>query len=486
MNLVEEQILETLAKSLVEIGSKAVPSGTPSTPYVQGPGGSFGVSGLEQTVIATRVQPQGLISVLPAMGSIRTNPLYPFITGFQPTTGTAKDGVCDDPIVAGAMKTCIQTTQFGRQEFSTRELEVNRVGQQTDRGNFLDLQLLNDPLVNQMAGIMQQNFALDKQGSVLAGNDMVARFIEVGVAFQDLLGRQLYTGDPANNSAGGGTKEFPGLDIIIGTNKVDAITGDDCPSLDSDIKDFNYDIVDDVNAANNIVDVLTYLTRTVRHNASTMNFGATTWTFVMREGAFYEISAVWPCNYQTYRCIFPNAEGVLNVDAESQRRMIDEMRNGQFLIIDSIKFNVIFDDFIVEESSSDTSNLTEGQFASDIYFIPLTVKGGTPVTFMEYLDYGQQVLPQIQDGRLGSYYWSDGGRFLWHAKPPTNWCVQHIAKAEWRVLLTTPQLAGRVTNVGYAPLQHTRDAVQGDAYFVDGGVSGERAAPSLFSDWNLP
>lgn len=490
-------LMETLASALapyMEKGGrhyKAVPSGTPSTPYLHGPGGLFGVAGLSQDVFGTRVQPEGLISALPAVSSVDTDPLYAYITGFQDVSGSIKDGVCDDPQTAGAIKNCIQTAQFGRSEFQTRESEVNRIGQRTNRGEFLDLDLVNDPLANDMGGLLAQNFALSGQDRILAGADMLMRFIEVGVAFQNLLGRQLFTGSPANNSAGGGYKEFPGLDILIGTNKVDALTGTNCPSLDSDIKDFNYSRVDVVGEPNNIVNVITYLMRMLRHNASTMNFGSTTWAIVMRETLFYELTAVWPCSYQTYRCIFPNSVGAngtinLNVDAQAQREMIDAMREGNFLIVDGRRFPVILDSFIQEETSSDTSNLAEGEFASDIYVIPLTVKGGKKVTFMEYFDYGVGTIPAIQQGRLSSYFWTDGGRFLWHAKPPTNWCVQHLAKIEPRVILLTPHLAGRITNVAYSPLQHTRDVLPTDPYHVNGGVTDERAAPSHFSDWNLP
>lgn len=483
-------VLAALAGLLNE-QMKAVPSGTPSTPYLHGPGGLFGVAGLSQDVISTRVQPEGLIGSLPSLGSIETDPLFAFITGFQDETGSVKDGVCDDPETAGAIKNCIQTAQFGRYEYQTRELEVNRVGQQTNRGEFLDLRLLNDPLAVDIGGVLSQQFALQGQNKLLAGADMLMRFVEVGVSFQNKIGRQLYIGSPANNSAGGGYKEFPGLDMLIGTGKVDALTGTNCESLDSDIKDMNYSLVDDVDASNNIVNVITYLTRTLRSNASKMRFGNTTWLISMREMLFYELTAVWPCSYQTYRCIFPNSVGAngtinLNVDAQAQREMIDAMREGQYLVIDGKRWSVVFDDFIIEESSGDTNQLAAGDFASDIYIIPMTVRGGRSVTFMEHLDYGKQVMPQIGQGNYSSYYWTDGGRFLWHAKPPTNWCVQHLAKIEPRLILLTPFLAGRITNVAYSPLQHTRDAHPDDDYFVDGGVSTARAAPSHFSDWNLP
>lgn len=481
----QDLIIQGLAKALLPfLGNKAVPSGTPSTPYVHGPGGLFGVAGLSRDIISTRVQPQGLASVLPAQGNLDTDPLYPYLTGFLPASGSEKDGVCDDPQVAGSLKTCIQTAQFGRKEFQTRQSEVNRIGQRTNRGEFMDLSLLNDPLVGEMGGLLRQQFALSGQQAALAGADMLMRFIEVGVGFQNWLCPTLYTGNPANNSAGEGYKEFPGLDILIGTTKVDALSGQACPSLRSLVVNHNYSMVDDANAPNNIVNTLTYTARVLKKNASSMNFGTVTWTIAMREELFYEITAVWPCNYLTYRCIFPNSEGVLNVSANDAIAMRDSMRQGNYLVIDGMRWNVTLDDCIPNQDEGDAAPLSAGEFASDIYFIPLTVRGGTRVTYWEYFDYARSSIPAINQGRLSGFYWSDGGRFLWHAKPPTNWCVEHIAKIEPRVIVLTPHLAARITNVAYNPLMMTRQSLPTDAYFVNGGVSGERPAPSHFSDWN--
>jgi hypothetical protein len=459
------------------------PSGTPTTNYMHGPGGIFGVSGLERDVLSTRVHPRSLLGSLPAMGSMVMNPLYPYLTGFQAGSGDNPDGVCDDGPVAGPTKSCIQTAQYGRYTQMTKEIEVDRVGQQTDRGEFMDLRVLNDPLLANMGGVLDQSIS----GSPNLRREVLQAFVEVGVAFQNQLVPQLYTGNPANNSAGGGYAEFPGLDILIGTNKVDAITGTECPSLDSDIKNFNYGLVDEVGNSD-IVEALTYMYRWVRSNAARMNMNPATWAITMRDELFYELTAVWPCSYLTYRCAFRaagNAQERVNVDAGDQIAMRDSMRQGSYLLIDGAQVPVILDDGIVEETDADNAAILAGQFASDIYVIPMTIMGGTPVTFMQYLDYQRGAMEAVEDGRVTSHFWTDGGRYLWHSKPPLNWCNQWIAKIEPRVILRTPHLAGRLTNVRYAPLQHTRSPFPDDPYFADGGETS-RTGPSYYSDWNLP
>lgn len=479
--------MTTALDQLIELLTKykhTTPTGTPSTPYYTGPAGLFGVQGLERDVISTRIHPRGLADILPAMGSLTMTPLFPYLTGFRDVSGSDPNGVCDDCQTAGPGKSCIQTAQFGRYCFMTRELELNRVGQQIDRGEFQDLRVINDPLLD-----VNPNTTPNVGGTPEFRREVLMRMLEVGIAFQNKLMRQLWEGNPANNSVGGGYREFPGLNILIGTNKVDAITGTTCPSLNSDIKDFNYQKVDDLTSDADIVNVLTYLYRYVRHIAESTNLMPVDWVFVMRPTLFYELTAVWPCSYLTYRCAFRNNDGtvVQNVSANDQIAMRDAMRQGSYLLIDGFQVRVVQDDAIVEETAGDNANINEGCFASDIYLVPLTVMGGRPVTYWQYLDYSRGAMIAAADGNYTpGDFWTDGGRFLWHKKPPLNWCVQWISKTEPRVLLQTPHLAGRVTNVQYCPLQHTRDAMPDDPYFTNGGVYSARAEGTRYSDWNLP
>lgn len=476
-----EDRLYALFKELVGFKHTS-PSGTPSTPYMHGPAGLFGVSGLERDIISTRVQPRGLAGVLPAVGTIDTNPQFAYITGFVAASGSNPDTVCENCKTAGPIKNCIQTAQFGRYCFNTREMELNRVGQRTNRGEFLDLNLVNPPLLQAGGNGMT---APNVPGNPDLMRETLVRFMEVGVAFQNQLIPQLYTGNPANNSAGGGYKEFPGLDILIGTSKVDAITGQTCPSLYSDIKDFNYDKVD-VNAGFTIVNVLTYMMRQLRWNSERMLMSPTEWVIVMRPGLFYELSAIWPCNYLTYRCAnrdTANIDPVGSYSSTDAINMRDSMRNGNFITIDGIQYPVVLDDGIVEDSNTTNARVDNTCFASDIYVVPLR-SAGMQVTYWEYLDYSQGAMPAAAEGNISDFYWTDGGKFLWHKQPPLNWCVRWLAKIEPRVILLTPHLAGRITNVQYCPLQHTRDSINTDPYWTDGGVT-TRTGPSLYSDWNL-
>jgi len=141
---------------------------------------------------------------------------------------------------------------------------------------------------------------------------------------------------------------------------------------------------------------------------------------------------------------------------------------------------VILDDGIAETVGAGET------FTSGMYFVPLRVLGNRPATFLEYVNY---------DGPMGamemarvfapgdSYFTTNSGRFLWHRKPPTNFCVQMLAKTEWRVVVETPMLAARLTDVKYTPVKHQRSWDPADSsFYVDGGSTdrGQRG-PSYYS-----
>lgn len=463
------------------------PAGTPSLPYYNAmPGlGLWGVSGLERDVFSTRIQPRGLGGSIPAFGTNRMWPRFAYITGYDAVSGSNPTAYCDDPQVAGPMRTCVQTADFGRYSFMTREFDITRVGEEQDRGYFTDLRLVNDPLVESLGN----NYSPAIPGMAqLVGRETLQRFVEVGVAFQNKLLRQVYQGNPANDTGSEGYQEFPGLDILIGTGKVDAITGTACAALDSDIKNYNYVKVNQGTGDSSIVNVMSYMLRYLRSNAERMNMDPVSFAFVMRQALFWEITAMWACSYLTYRCGVnaqnPTTDSV-SIDARDAIEFRDGMRSGQYLLLDGVQYPVIIDDGIDEESAINTNRITQGCYASDIYIVPLTIQGGMPVTFWQYKDYSQAV-QAASDGNIGQYYWTDGGKWFWHAKPPRNWCVQWLALTEPRIVLLTPHLAGRLMNVQYCPLQHERTPFPGDPYNLAGGVSTRAAAPSLYAPWPTP
>ena len=225
----------------------------------------------------------------------------------------------------------------------------------------------------------------------------------------------MYTGSPANNTSGGGYKEFYGLDRLINTGYSDSETNQACPAADSIVRSFgNLDIATNGAA---LVRNITNMYRNLRYIAVEAGLDPVKWAITMRWSAFYEITEVWPCAYLSYRCSNLATGNTAFIDSNDAIKLRDDMRGniydrtGQYLLIDGERVQVVIDDGITELTPSN-STVPAGSFRSTLYFVPLTVLGGTPVCYMEYLNFdapgaAMEVARQFAPG--DSYFTSDSG-----------------------------------------------------------------------------
>ena len=285
-------------------GTRAV-SSTPSTLSYMGPNSLFGALGLEREVISTRVDIQGIADMLPVQMTDVLWPQFAYFTGFGAGSGSEPTGVCDDPPTPGTGASCIQTAQFGRFSRQTRVLDISSMNQRINRAESTDLTLMNGPMIGGSGGITRPASVGGQQFNIL--NEAYMRMAELAPEFQTWFARMIYEGNPANNTGGGGYREFPGLDILISTGHIDAQTGTTCPSLDSVVKNWNYGNISGGTASQQqyqidlMIDYLTALYRYMRQKAQATRMGNVRWALVMRPGLFYELTAACPCTYATYR-----------------------------------------------------------------------------------------------------------------------------------------------------------------------------------------
>ena len=145
-------------------------------------------------------------------------------------------------------------------------------------------------------------------------------------------------------------------------------------------------------------------------------------------------------------------------------------RTGGYLIIDGVKVRVILDDGIAEV------NLPGSSFRSDVYFIPV-LAAGRQVTRMQYFNFDGPYAAMEAARAMGyqAYYVTTGaGRYLWHSQPPVNLCIKMVGWTKPRLILETPYLAARLTNLVYTPLAHERDwNPSNTSFFVNGGQTTE-------------
>jgi len=474
---------QQLAEALINqsgsgVRHKAVPS-TPNAVYGHGgKGGLFSTPGLSKALFSAMVLPNtGLASKLPVRESNETNPLYGILTGVTASSGSEPVGPCDDPPQAGLSKLCTHQFVFGRLSRSSRVYDIDRIGLTINRADMMDFNVFGNPLGNNPLAPTGMTDA-----AAIARNEVAKSMFEMGVAWSRDFARLTYTGTPTNNTASNGYMEFYGLESLVNTGYRDALTGIACPAADSIVFDFgSLDVASNGNA---IVKLISYTWRNLRFIAKRAGLDPVTWTITMPFGLFYALTEIWPIAYQTTAASVIPTGATLFVGSESQVTARDAMRGnlydytGQYLMIDGQMVPVTIDDAITETQSG-------ASFISDIYFVPLQVLGGIPVTYWESFNYDGANGPlefarQFAPG--DSYYTSDNGRFLWHKKPPTNFCVQVIAKMQPRLLLLTPYLAARITNVKYTPIEHERSWDPTNAYFVNGGsTQQDTTVPSYYS-----
>jgi hypothetical protein len=477
-------IAEGMKQSGLGTGQK-VAVGTPTTNWIHGPGGILGSCALNQQVVSARITPMGLSSVLPVNLSRHTHPEFGFITGIEPygdDEPTTECATCP----SGITQSCIQVAPFGRICRETKELDIDRTIERINRGE-IDYELINDILGIEAKDVY---LAVENQDFRTILNVATAwAMIEVAVLFQNALVPMTFQGNPVNN-IGTGYAEFPGLDLLISTNYVDAHTGANCAALDADVKSFNWQDVQSVDANGNfrIVRFLEYLEAFVYRNAVRMRLLPASWVFVMREELWYELTNVWPIAYLTTRGVTATPPGTsLHVDAARERDLRDSMREGMWIAINGRRHPVVIDDGIIEYTeATGQGNLIAGQFASNIYMVPVTVRGNIQATFYETKDYRATAaeVAAAPGGLLSNRFWTDDGRFLWTVDT-LQWCYTLAGKIEPRIILRTPMLSGKLEFVRYTPLQHFRDFDTTSDYFVKGGTS-TRDAPSFWAPWNLP
>lgn len=462
-----EHILEMLGLKKSS-GKKAVANFSTATP-LHGTGGVFSVQGLDRTVVTAYVRPSGLASLLDKVPSVDESPRFPTLTGFTATTGSRPLNACEDA-PTGYLKGCNLTARFGLIRFDTQTLEMDKVMLRLNRGDFKDLTLAGSVL--NLGGLYPSGLNQTQILNIMT----MAEMVTVGVNAE----RQIIT-DLWQGTVAAGT--FPGLAVQITTGQVDADTGTACPALDSDVKSFAYNNVDGSTGLD-IVEYISMVEYYLYNNAETMGLLPVDWVIVMRPQLWQELSAIWPLAYNTLKSYAVGTNSTVFIDGRAAIAERDSMRSNMTLVVNGRSYRVITDTGIFEHNNINNGNLGAGEYASSIYFVPLSIIGGIPATFLEYIDYraaapDTNLLAQFPGAP--DYFWTDNGLFSW-AVSQNRWCYQLSLKTEPRVVLRTPQLAGAINYIKYVPLQHLRESDPNSPYNFDGGVS-LRTATSPSAVW---
>lgn len=496
-------VVERAAQMLVDgkaklsfLGQKNDPASVGGQgPYMHGGGGLLAAPGQNPVIFSSIVQPDiGVWSALPFRNTPVVSPEYGGIdvelittlTGV--TSGNVDDfnnqpnASCDDAPIAGMLKACTLPSPYGSFAVRTNQIDIKHVGRLSTRAEEPNFQLQN-------TGINENPFTptVMPQGGSWINDEIQARLYEAAIGWQRVLAPQTYTGNPANNKAGGGARQFVGLDLIINTgNKVDFFTQNLCSGMDSALTNFGSVNIDEADANGfYIYDWVEAMMYYLQANADRMGMSPVKWVVAMRRDLFYQLTRFWRVQsyVQNIRMVSTlnttNKDGaqiVLSGQEEAQLR--DEMYQGRFLSLpNGQRLEVIFDDGIAVTTGSPAS-----EFVSSMYFIPVTAMGNVPITYWQYFNYDNGQARNIMQMARGQIWTSDGGKFIWTFNQ-RNGCFETQYWGSPRLMMHAPYLAGRIYNVGYQPLIASRSAYPVDNNFYNGGRTNS-PLPLGYGEWS--
>lgn len=424
----------------------------------------------ERDVITAHIRAKGVSSILPKFASNDENPRYGILTGYTDSEGAEPENACDDA-PAGFVKGCTLTARFGMTRRDTQTVEFDKVMRRLHRGDFMDLNLRGRVLG--LTDLVPSGLNESEILNIILMSEMVT----AGVGAERKLVKEIWQG------SWGVSTEFPGLDSQIATGHVDADENVACPAVDSDVKDFAYDDIE--GSGRSIVDYMSMMEWYLFFNANRMGLDPVTWVIVLRPELWQVLTEVWPCQYNTNRCssamIGANSRTV--IDGRENIADRDSMRSGMNIEINGRVYPVVVDDGIYEANNINDGNLNPAEYASSIYFLPLSITGNFPVTYIEHIDYRDPIANRnVALLRGTNDFWTDGGVWSWAAEYQ-KWCFKLALKTEQRIILRTPQLAGKIQNVKYAPLQHLRSSDPTSPYWADGGLSLRNTDDSFSAVW---
>lgn len=383
------------------------------------------------------------------------------MTGLTASSGTNATGWCDTPPGLGQLKTCQQTYTFGKYFIKAALNPLPEIGMMRTRAEVPGYLFNPDPA-------LRNQYIPDIMYSLPDGRSALAHeLFKVGAEMERSFGLVSITGNPATASASTSTgwiKEFRGLDTQIKTGYVDAITSVACPAMDSAVQTFTVDIGSVIGGGDgrNITQAVTDMYYGLKDRGLAVGMDVQ-FGIVIRQELWRALTEVWACQYSTYRCVGSSALPVVT-DSGVTNALRLEMQNGMYLLVDGIQVPVFFADGI---PSATADSIT---FVQDMYIVPLSWNG-IPLIYNEYFDMGNQYTREYaqfadsDDTRV-----LNDGMYLVGARS-SGICKEYLFASQWRVILDTPFLAGRIDDISFKYRAPTRPPYPGASGYVDGGAT---------------
>lgn len=464
----DHQVKAMAKAGLLNIGQKNdTVSTTPNAQPLQGyyPGntsmyGLFSAPGVRPERYSAMQRPRTMAKLLRPVKSNINNEIIEVVTGQTAGGTTNATGWCAPAPLAGVMKTCQQQYPFGNFKLGVRISTIQDAGLLKNRADIPGIIMNNPPEENPF--VPDLLYRLTDTQSVLQTN-----FYQAGIQVERSFGIELFQGVVGTDtSIPGWWKDFNSIPSLIKTGNVDAISELPCPAIDSIVVSWNADVGATVNGRN-IVQAYTDTMYAAQDRADTTGLGGMQFAFVMRKEAFYALTEVWACQYNTFRCQSgtagqPNVASVVDMN---QLRL--EMLRGQYLLIDGIPYPVIFEEGIVINQLAGGSARV---LRSDSFLLPISWNGVQGIR-TEFDDMSNQYSLELASFVINQNMFLNNGMYLL-TKEETQGCIDFTLNMKLRVFLEWLWLAGRIDGMSYSYQAQTHVADPGTTWgYVNGGVS---------------
>lgn len=439
--------------------------------------GLWSTPGPVRDMWATVARPQTIGQLLYSNAtSLYTRAEYELLTGVQAARGDNGVAICDPAPRAGLLKSCIQKSYFGQMRLDTDTIEVPTTGGYLNAADMdrdiINLNMANNPFI---PDILRRT--VDPNTTQFM--QMYTLGIQLERDMEQLIFQGAYATAKGASAWASAIQEFDGLDTLIATGKVDDRTNVACPAADSTILDWGSALIDGTMAGPehvtyNIVQAFSELWYHLKQKADDLGMSPTMWFVTMHPDLFRALTRVWSCTYLTSGCNTASASSPNNIDSAAQKRMNDEMFNGSFLWVDGERVPVVL-------SRGMANTKVNGGFRGDIYFVPLSSMG-IRTSYLEFFNQGNPsamaVANMLGGPNDGSYTTTNNGAYAF-TKSYKVFCHQYHLVSQPRLVMRTPMLAARMTNIVFRNLLYTDDPFPGTTYHKNGGTP-QRYSTTLF------
>jgi hypothetical protein len=447
------------------LGSGVNPASMVHLPYATG--GIFADCALEASVLNLLIQPiYSMANLIPVVPDNNDKIKYGFLSSISNATGDYPSAPCDPSPTVGDINAAYAEFYPGRVSYKTKTMELDQLIRRAHAGVREDLYLVGSVRGVSAAPTMQQlsDPQFISRAAVRRQMQLVMRQMQM-----DLI-HQFWSGNPTDNAvntAGGGRKEFWGLNNLIANDygSKSFITGTNKTLLNSVVLDFQEGSQTGViGGGDSIFAYLQEAEDVTYQRAAMMGLLPTEWNWVMHPITWSELVKWLPCEMLTDSCGYPaqanslvGAGISLNVAADNGmgiQALRQQLMNSMSLTLNGRTHRVILDSGVpvVQGDDGEVTPTLIAEYAASIYLVPVNVAGESVLEW-RHRDYRsfEEVLSAIPSSAdVGLRGWTDGGRFHSIVERRMR-CFEIDTKAEFGLVFRAPHLAARIDNVVAAP-----------------------------------